>query len=80
MPTESAPSAEPEPVPLPGPARLGGGEAAVLIAAIAAVTVLTVLQRPVPGVLIALASIPCLLLVPGRVGRPLATLATSNRG
>ncbi|AXI76105.1 hypothetical protein [Peterkaempfera bronchialis] len=79
MPTESAPGAELEPVP-PGPARLGAGETAVLITAITAVTVLTIMQRPIPGILIALTSVPCLLLVPGRVGRLFAALATSNRG
>ncbi|WP_165984272.1 hypothetical protein [Streptomyces sp. YIM 98790] len=59
--------------------RLGAAEAAVVIAAIAAVTVLTVLQRPIPLLLAALAVAACLLLIPGRMGRLLSTLATGGR-
>ncbi|WP_218780874.1 hypothetical protein, partial [Streptomyces reticuliscabiei] len=53
----------------PGPAlsgQLGLGETAVFITAIVAVTLLAVLERPVPGILTALASAACLLL--GRAG------------
>lgn len=46
--------------------RLGTGEAAVVIASIAAVTLLAVLQRPIPSVLTALVAAVCLLLLPGR--------------
>ncbi|MFD3761897.1 hypothetical protein [Streptomyces sp. NPDC058622] len=43
-------------------------------------TVLAILQRPVPAVLTALASVACLLLVRGRAGRLLAALTTGSRG
>ncbi len=59
--------------------RLGGGEAAVLIASIAAVTVLAILQRPIPAVLTVLVVAVCLLLLPGRTGRLLAALASGSR-
>ncbi|MFD7603174.1 hypothetical protein [Streptomyces mirabilis] len=81
----TVPSAEPAdarqaaPVP-PASGHLGGGEAAVVITAIAAVTVLAVLERPIPAVLTALAAAACLMLLPGRTGRMLAALATGSRG
>ncbi|WP_055692884.1 hypothetical protein [Streptomyces prasinopilosus] len=53
---------------------------AVVITAITAVTVLAVLEHPVPAVLSALASVACLLLIPGRMGRLLAALTTGGRG
>jgi hypothetical protein len=46
--------------------RLGAGETAVIITAITAVTVLGVLQRPVPAALAALAGAACLLALPSR--------------
>lgn len=67
----------------PAPAlsgQLGLSEVAVFITAIVAVTVLAVLDRPVPGVLTALASAACLLLLPGRAGRLLAALTSGSRG
>ncbi|MFH9009023.1 hypothetical protein ACH4E5_38025 [Streptomyces afghaniensis] len=60
--------------------RLGTGEAAVVIASIAAVTVLAVLQRPIPSVLTALVAASCLLLLPGRAVRSLAALTSGSRG
>ncbi|MET8030605.1 hypothetical protein [Streptomyces avermitilis] len=56
--------------------RLRGGEAA----AIAAETVLAVLQRPIPAVLTALVVAGGLLLLPGRVGLLLAALTSGSRG
>jgi hypothetical protein len=79
MPVEPALAAEPAPVPC-GTGRLGAGETAVVISAITAVTVLAVLQRPVPVALTVLASVACLLLVPGRTGRVLTALTTGDRG
>ncbi|MFH0246427.1 hypothetical protein ACGRHY_29310 [Streptomyces sp. HK10] len=78
LPTESAGAQPAAPVPATS-GRLGTSEAAVVIAAIAAVTVLAVLQRPIPAVLTALAAAACLLLVPGRAGRLLGAL-TGGRG
>ncbi|MCO8308389.1 MULTISPECIES: hypothetical protein [Streptomyces] len=54
--------------------QLGAGEAAVMVAAITAVTVLAVLQRPIPAVLTALVAAACLLLVPRRAVRLLTAL------
>ncbi|MEU3822979.1 hypothetical protein AB0E74_25635 [Streptomyces sp. NPDC030392] len=54
--------------------RLGGAESAVVIAAITAVTVLTVLERPVPTLLTVLVAATGLLLLPGRAQRLLDTL------
>ncbi|MFD3681611.1 hypothetical protein [Streptomyces sp. NPDC058613] len=79
---------QPQPLPAPRvggeprqPGRdLGAGETGVIITAITAVTVLAILQRPVPAVLTALASVACLLLVRGRAGRLLAALTTGSRG
>ncbi|MFG3016120.1 hypothetical protein ACGFZB_37865 [Streptomyces cinerochromogenes] len=59
--------------------RLGAGEACVLIASIAAVTVLAILQRPIPALLTALVAAVCLLLLPGCASRLLAALASGNR-
>jgi hypothetical protein len=55
--------------------RLGAAEAAVVIAAIAAVTMLAALGRPIPAVLTALVAVVCLLLLPGRPGSALRRLA-----
>ncbi|MER5498604.1 hypothetical protein ABT096_15595 [Streptomyces sp. NPDC002561] len=52
----------------------GAAEAAIVISAIAAVTVLAVLERPFPAVLAVLASAAVLLLLPGRALRLLAVL------
>jgi hypothetical protein len=72
-------SAEPA-APVPATSgHLGAGEAAVVITAIAAVTVLAVLERPIPAVLAALTAAACLLLVPGRLGRLLTTLTGGDR-
>ncbi|MEU5205319.1 hypothetical protein ACI2LF_40455 [Kribbella sp. NPDC020789] len=59
--------------------RLGAGEVCVFIASIAAVTVLAILQRPIPAVLTALVVAVCLLLLPWRASRLLAALASGNR-
>lgn len=59
--------------------RLGGGETCVLIASITAVTVLAILQRPIPAVLTALVGAVCLLLLPGCASRLLAALASGSR-
>ncbi|MFE7614143.1 hypothetical protein [Streptomyces sp. NPDC057496] len=52
----------------------GAAEAAIVISAIAAVTVLAVLKRPFPAVLAVLASVAVLLLLSGRALRLLAVL------
>ncbi|WP_405504683.1 hypothetical protein [Streptomyces anulatus] len=65
-------------VPPPSPSRLGAGEAAVVVAAITALTVLAVIERPVPTPLAVLAAAACLLLIPG-VGRVLAALTGDGR-
>ncbi|AWI27339.1 hypothetical protein [Streptomyces tirandamycinicus] len=54
--------------------HLAAGETTVIVAAIAAVTVLAALERPIPAVLTALAAAAGLLLVTGRSGRLLAAL------
>ncbi|MFE0775386.1 hypothetical protein [Streptomyces sp. NPDC058861] len=78
MPAKPAPIPVGESAPVPsGSGHLGAGETAVVITAIAAVTVLTVLERPVPTVLTALA---CLLLAPAWAGRLLTALTTGGRG
>lgn len=59
----------------PASGRLGVGEAAVVITVVAAVTVLAVLQRPIPLVLTLLAGAVGLLLVGRRAGRLLAVVA-----
>lgn len=59
--------------------RLGAGEACVLIASIAAVTVLAILQRPIPAVLAALVAAVCLLLLPRSASRLLAALVSGGR-
>ena len=55
--------------------RLGAGEAAVVITVVAAVTVLAVLQRPIPLVLTLLAGAVGLMLAGRRAGRLLAAVA-----
>ncbi|WP_329020300.1 hypothetical protein [Streptomyces sp. NBC_01601] len=42
-------------------------------------TVLAVLERPIPAVLTAIAAAAVLLLLPGQAGRPLATLTGGGR-
>ncbi|MDX3364090.1 hypothetical protein ACIBWG_32450 [Streptomyces griseoaurantiacus] len=42
-------------------------------------TVLAILQRPIPAVLTALVAAVCLLLLLGRASRLLAALASGNR-
>ncbi|MFF0794723.1 hypothetical protein [Streptomyces spiralis] len=59
--------------------RLGAGEACVLIASIAAVTVLAILHRPIPAVLTALVAAVCLLLLTRRASRLLAALVSGSR-
>ncbi|MER6562752.1 hypothetical protein ABT300_34480 [Streptomyces sp. NPDC001027] len=55
--------------------RLGAGEAAVVITVVAAVTVLAVLQRPIPLVLTLLAGAVGLMLAGRRAGRLLTAVA-----
>jgi hypothetical protein len=74
-------SPAPEPPPAPngqatveqlegcGRGRLAAAEAAVVIAVIGAVTVLTVAQRPLPGVLVALCAASSAVLVRLPAGR-----------
>ncbi|WP_331750680.1 hypothetical protein OG215_36090 (plasmid) [Streptomyces globisporus] len=57
------------------PGRLGAAEAATVISAIASVTVLAILERPVPAVLAALVVAAGLLLLPGYALRLLTALA-----
>jgi hypothetical protein len=67
-------------VAAPASGRLCAGEAAVLITVIAAVTVLAVLERPIPAVLSLLTAAAGLLLAGGRAGRLLAAIAVGSRG
>ena len=60
--------------------RIGAGEAAVVITVVAAVTVLAVLQRPIPLVLTLLAGAVGLLLVGRRAARLLAVVAELAAG
>ncbi|WP_324790411.1 hypothetical protein [Streptomyces sp. H51] len=60
--------------------RIGAGEAAVIITVVAAVTVLAVLQRPIPLVLTLLAGAVGLLLVGRRAAQLLAVVAGGGRG
>ncbi|MFJ9127811.1 hypothetical protein ACIRJS_27295 [Streptomyces sp. NPDC102340] len=60
------------------PSRLSAGEAAVVVTAIAAVTVLAALERPVPAVLTALVAGVGLLLVPGRAADLIGVLVGSR--
>lgn len=67
----------------PASGRLGTGEATVIVTVVAAVTVLAVLQRPIPLVLTLLAGAVGTLLAGRRAGRLLAAvadLAASGRG
>ncbi|MFD3326591.1 hypothetical protein [Streptomyces sp. NPDC058701] len=73
-PSAPAPGA-PASVPERASARLGAAEAAIVIAAITAVTVLGVLERPVPTILAFLVSAAMILLLPGRAPRLLSALA-----
>ncbi|MGW3311467.1 hypothetical protein ACWDG9_33345 [Streptomyces sp. NPDC001073] len=59
----------------PASGRLGTGEAAVVITVVAAVTVLAVLQRPIPLVLTLLAGAMVMLIAGRRAGRLLAAVA-----
>ncbi|MFC8698469.1 hypothetical protein [Streptomyces parvus] len=67
--------APPSVVAEPASGRLGAGEAAVVITVVAAVTVLAVLQRPIPLALALLAGAVILLLAGRRAGRLLAAVA-----
>ncbi|MCA1270452.1 hypothetical protein ACIPQH_34905 [Streptomyces rubiginosohelvolus] len=67
--------APPSVVAEPASGRLGAGEAAVVITVVAAVTVLAVLQRPIPLALTLLAGAVILLLAGRRAGRLLAAAA-----
>ncbi|MFE1928451.1 hypothetical protein ACFW91_38620 [Streptomyces asoensis] len=60
--------------------RLGAGEAAVVITVAAVVTLLAVLQRPIPMVLTMLAGAVGVLLAGRRAARLLASLAAGGRG
>ncbi|MFF8931526.1 hypothetical protein ACF1AO_30145 [Streptomyces longwoodensis] len=60
--------------------RLGAGEAAVVIAVVAAVTLLAVLPHPMPTVLTMLAGAVGVLLAGRRAARVLAVLAADGRG
>ena len=71
------PPASPQPATPCG--RLSAGEAAVIVAAITAVTVLTVLERPVPAVLTAIASAAAWLLLPHRAQQLLAAHTRTGR-
>ncbi|GLF99933.1 hypothetical protein [Streptomyces yaizuensis] len=62
-------------VPAPAAGRIGAAEAAIVISAITAVTVLAVLERPVPALLTVLTAASGLLRLPGRLLRLLAALA-----
>ncbi|MEU9247290.1 hypothetical protein [Streptomyces sp. NPDC048385] len=59
----------------PASGGLGAGEAAVVVTVVAAVTLLAVLQRPIPLVLTLLAGAAGVLLVGRRAGRLLAVVA-----
>ncbi|MGW2686497.1 hypothetical protein ACWC6I_25495 [Streptomyces sp. NPDC001414] len=65
--------------PASGPGRLGAGEAAVVVTAITAVTVLAVLERPIPAVLTAIAAAAAWLLLPHRAHQLLAALLGAGR-
>ena len=78
LPDEPAPP-HTSPPPAAAFGRLNAGEAAVIVAAITAVTVLTVLERPIPAVLTAIASAAALLLLPHRAHQLLAALTRAGR-
>ncbi|WP_405444698.1 hypothetical protein [Streptomyces erythrochromogenes] len=69
-----APDAPASALELASSARLGAAEAAIVIAAITSVTVLAILERPVPAVLATLAAATVILLLPGRAPHPLDAL------
>ncbi|MFH8260495.1 hypothetical protein [Streptomyces roseolus] len=71
LPTSKPAAAADSPPQKAAYSRLGGAEAAV---AITAVTVLTVLERPVPVLLTVLVAATALLLLPGRAQRLLDAL------
>ncbi|WP_217226106.1 hypothetical protein [Streptomyces anulatus] len=73
-PPATGPAAPAHPVGAASTSRLGAAEAATVISAIASVTVLAVLQRPVPTVLAALVVAAGLLLLPGYALRLLTAL------
>ncbi|MBV7674238.1 hypothetical protein STHAL_32850 [Streptomyces halstedii] len=73
LPPAAGPTAPAHPVGVSA-GRLGAAEAATVISAIASVTVLAVLERPVPAVLAALVVAAGLLLLPGYALRLLAAL------
>ncbi|MFB0620275.1 hypothetical protein [Streptomyces sp. AGS-58] len=80
VPTSAEPAGvQPAVVAAPASGRLGAGEAAVVITAIAAVTVLAVLERPIPAVLSVLTAAAGLLLVGARAGRLLAAICSGRR-
>ncbi|SBV01821.1 hypothetical protein YUMDRAFT_06558 [Streptomyces sp. OspMP-M45] len=76
-------SCPPPPGAPPSPERVcrpvGAGEAAVVVSVVAAVTVLTVLQHPVPAVLFMLAAAAGALLMPGRIGCLLGSCTGGSR-
>ncbi|MFD6469636.1 hypothetical protein [Streptomyces goshikiensis] len=60
--------------------HLGAAEAAIVITAITAVTVLAVLQRPVPALLTTLTAGTLLVLLPGRASGRLLALVHALTG
>ncbi|MGW2282649.1 hypothetical protein [Streptomyces sp. NPDC001770] len=73
-PTPVSPARPADGAPAPASGRVGAPEAAIVICAITAVTVLAILDRPVPALLTVLAAASGLLLLPGRALRLLAAL------
>ena len=81
VPTTAEPvGVQPAAAAAPASGRLGAGEATVVITVIAAVTVLAVLERPIPTVLSVLTVAAGLLLAGGRTARLLASIAAGGRG
>ncbi|MET8608904.1 hypothetical protein ABZV92_35770 [Streptomyces rubiginosohelvolus] len=74
LPPATGPAAPAHPIGAASTGRLGAPEAATVISAIASVTVLAILERPVPAVLAALVVAAGLLLLPGYALRLLAAL------
>lgn len=74
LPPVTGPASPAVPVVATSTSRLGAAEAATVISAIASVTVLAALQRPVPAVLAALVVAAGLLLLPGYALRLLTAL------
>lgn len=73
----SPPPLPPEGVGAAG--RLSASEAAVALAPVVCVTVLTALERPLPGILVAFSAAAGALLVPGRLGCLLGACGVSSR-